>query len=188
MKQKKWLIPILALVLLVQMLAPVGLILYHQNLNRNIAEKGEVYRIAVTIDLITEGVVYYNLVNTYYGYPHTSTTYFILNTDKNGVTTLSNPLSEKPLGDKPYIRCVNPNEFPYSCAYETGIESLSYTERYLDPSRTDLYVPELLERQANITQNWYLELAVYQGGYAVRGIYDKDGVPCEQALRALLSA
>lgn len=186
MKQKKWLVPILVLVLLVQMLAPVGLILYHETLNRNIAEKGEIYRIAVSIDFISAGTVYYDLVDAHYGYSSASTTYFILYTDENGVTTLSDAFSEKPLDDEPYIRCVNPNEFPYRRAYETGITSLSYEERHLDPQRTDLYAPELLERQANITQNWYLELAVYQGGYAVRGIVNENGVPCEQILPQIL--
>lgn len=186
MKTKKLLTFLLALVLLVQLFAPVGLIVYHKTLNRDIETKGDIYRIAVIVDFITEGVVYYDLVNAYYGYPSASITYFILYPDENGITKLSNPFSEKPLDDKPYIRCVNPNGFPYRCAYDTGIETLSYNERYLDPSRTDLYAPELLERQADITQNWYVELAVYRGGYTVLGIVDENGVPCEEILQQVL--
>lgn len=53
MKQKKWRIPILVLVLLVQLLAPVGLITYHRQLNRNIETKGEIYRIADSLHACT---------------------------------------------------------------------------------------------------------------------------------------
>lgn len=113
-----------------------------------------------------------------------------LYSDENGITKLSNPFSEKPLDDKPYIRCVNRNEFPYRCAYDTGIETLSYDAWDYNLQRTDLYTQALLEQQAAVSQavaqNWYVELAVYRGGYTVLGIVNENGVPCEEILRQVL--
>ena len=46
------------------------------------------------------------------------------------------------------------------------------------------------EKQAAVSQavaqNWYVELAVYRGGYTVLGIVNENGVPCEEILRQVL--
>lgn len=187
MKQKKWRIPILVLVLLVQLLAPVGLITYHRQLNRNIETKGEIYRIAVSITRVCDGNLYYDLVDSFIMHYDTSTVYFILDTDENGITHLSNSLSEKPPADMPYIRCVNQNTFPFFCNYPIEDTSLDYSGVKINLNRLDLYSPELIAQQLAVAQKeWYLELSVYKGIYTVRGIFDENGVPCEEILRQVL--
>ncbi|MGN0572135.1 MAG: hypothetical protein ACI4K9_08145 [Candidatus Fimenecus sp.] len=188
MKQKKRLIPILVLVLLVQLLAPVGLIIYHNSLNRDIQTQGDIYRIEIEIHSINAGTVYYSPINFYIGYSEKpGTAYCTIHTNENGISGLDTPTAKKPSGDTPYIRCVNPNTFPYHCVYETGIQSLSYTDRKIDPTRTDLYAPSLIAQQAAFAEkDWYLELAVYRGNYTVLGIVDENGVPCEQVLQQIL--
>ncbi|MGN0568997.1 MAG: hypothetical protein ACI4N4_00655 [Candidatus Fimenecus sp.] len=187
MKQKKWLIPILALVLLVQILAPVGLILYHKNLNRDISEKGEIYRVAVSIESVYDGSVRYDFVDFYNPYSvNNSTAYFVLETDDNGMTSLSESLYEKPNEDIPYIRCVNTDAFPYNRTYLIEDTNLYYAGALIDISRTDLFAPELIAKQTVALQKWYLELSVYNGNFIVRGIFDENGTPCEQALKELL--
>ena len=188
MKQKKWLIPILSLVLLVQMLAPAGLILYHENLNRQIDSQGTQYRIPVLIDAVYEGTVQYSFVDTYLFYSGGGANYIALDTDGNGVTQLYNCYDEQPPTDIPYIRCVNRNAFPYKRTVSIADKSLVYSSepRFFDYSAEK--EQEMAIYRAVSYHEWFLHIAVYKGNCTVRGIYDKDGVPCEQALLALLSA
>lgn len=187
MKQKKWLIPILALVLLVQMLAPVGLILYHENLNRQIDAQGAQYRVAVIIDSVYEGTVQYSFTDTYLFYSGGGTTYIALDTDENGITQLRNCYDKQPPTDIPYIRCVNRNAFPYKRTVSIADKSIVYN------SEPQIFIysaekeKEMSIYRAVSEHEWFLHISVYKGNCTVRGIYDKDGVPCEQALRALLS-
>lgn len=179
MKRKKWLIPILTLVLLVQILAPVGLIVYHKNIDLNLHQKGEKYLFAIQIYYIGNGMVNYNFTDFHVGALGKSPAYFVIYTDENGVACLDKPIHEKPSEGTPYIRCTDTESFPYERTYETGDTDLMYVKTggiFHSDENIDLVA----------LKNWFLEVSVYKGNYAVLGIVDENGTPCEQALKELL--
>lgn len=178
MKQKKWLIPILVLVLLLQVLAPVGLIAYHNKVNRDLEQKGEIYRIPVSINSINYGDVYYRIKDFHFKYPEKLPAYFVLYTDVDGITYFNDLTYKKPSDDMPYIRFADTDLFPYSCMCQIEDTDLEYMRRYFYYDEDD---NDLVSKQ-----NWYLELTVYKGHYTIHGIVDEDGMPCEQLLNALL--
>lgn len=178
MKQRKWLIPVLVLVLLVQMLAPVGLIGYQHKANRDLEQKGKIYRIPVSINSIYYGDIYYHIKDFHFKYPEKLPAYFILYTDVDGITYFNDLTYKKPSGDTPYIRFADTDLFPYSCMCQIEDTDLEYLRRYPYSDEND---DDLVYHQ-----NWFLELTVYKGNYTIHGIVDDEGTPCEQLLSALL--
>ncbi len=172
MTKKKLLLPILWIVLFLQLLAPVGLILYQANLHKTLEEKGEIYRLNVQIYSIETGKVYYNLTDPLPYYDIMGTEYIRILPAEDGYMRLHGISKQKPQDGSPYIRVRSDDDFPMNRSLDVENDTYQYInywgnrmpELFWDTSQYDLFADG----------QWYLEIKVYKGNCKVLGLFNQS--------------
>lgn len=173
MRKKKLWIVIFAIVLALQIATPVGMILWHTDLNRKILEEGTEYRLRAEISNVINNHIYYDLpdLDRYplaYG---ENTPYYLLEPLDDGFTALVKTY-QNPEKDAEYI-LKSADPFPEYCNY-----TCNTAQNYLT-----IADERLLQEEACT-----LTLCVYNHRYTVTGLYDSQGRPIEVLLEELYNA
>lgn len=173
MRKKKLWIVVFAVIMALQIATPVGMILWHTDLNRKILEKGTEYRLRVEISNVVNNHIYYWVVD-FERYPFAygeNTPYYLLEPLDDGFTGLRKTY-QKPEKDDEYI-LDTADSFPYGGNYVCD-----EAQDYLTDD------DEWLLREEACT----LTIRVYRHRYTVTGLYDSQGRPIEVLLEELHSA
>lgn len=165
MVKKKITVPLLILVFLLQLCAPIGLIAYHTELEKNILQYGTDYNFKVYITAIRDHTVYYHPMDYYYRNAHAP--YIPIQMQSDGFATLGIPTADKPK-DTPYLYVNSNKNFPNRGLEAKTASDLQYT--------SELYVGE--------ENTVYVRVRVYKGHSTVLGLY-VNGTPLDDWLSAL---
>lgn len=170
MRKNKVLLPILILVFLLQLLAPIGLIAYQTVLEKNILQYGTDYKFKVDIHQIQDGTVQYRVQGFYYF--DSRTPYASIVTASDGFSELDYPGPATKPKDTPYLYIPSQKSFP-NAILEIGTTSkIRYINSY------NIYNESFFE---NATV--YVQVRVYQGHGTVLGLY-VNGTPLDDWLAA----
>ncbi len=185
----------LIIVLLLQLSAPVGLIVYAKKSEKNMQENGALYKMEITILSIYEGVMRYDFTDIgtaatlyeHYFSPSNKRMYLLLETDENGQAFFRENTLEKPSGDIPYIQ-VDAERFNALTQYDVPETVPSYSQwRHITEANAYLYEESTIENWDPVAaQKWYLYLRVYNGRFTVEEITDAYGNPVETRLPELV--
>lgn len=170
MRKKKVLLPILILVFLLQLLAPIGLITYQTALEKNILQHGTDYKFKVDIHQIQDGTVQYRLQGFYYF--DSRAPYASIVTASDGFSELYYPGTATKPKDMPYLYIPSQKSFPNPDLEISTASEIRYRNSY------GRYTEWLFENETV-----YALVRVYQGHSTVLGLY-VNGTPLDDWLAA----
>lgn len=162
MRKKKLLLPVLIFVFLLQLCAPIGLITYHNALEKNILQYGTDYKFKAEIIEMRDGTIRYRVQDAYYYWDAHRPYYIAIRTEADGFAVLSMPTDDKPQ-DTPYLYVNNGKNFPNGLLEISTENKLHYRELQ------DFYITKQFE-----SEEVYLKVRVYQGHNTVLGLYVND--------------
>lgn len=158
MRKNKVLLPILILVFLLQLLAPIGLISYQSKLEKNILQYGTDYKFRAQIHQIRDGTVQYRLEGFYYF--DSFTPYAPIRTSSDGISELYFPGTARKPKDEPYLYVPSQKSFPNSDLEIATAGTLQYSNSYY-LSENSLFENEPI----------YVSVRIYEGHATVLGLY-----------------
>lgn len=193
MKNKK-LAVCLILVLVLQLLVPVGMIAFSTTSERDLQENGTVFKMEIRIESVYDGVLRFSFTDeNYFGFlaahldyskPNASV-YMIMGTDAYGQGRFADCVLERPIDDLPYMR-VDAKKMEELSSYEVP-ETVPLYFQYSEYAIRNWWNPDTAQKQDLVAeQKWYLHLLVYKGKFQVQGITDEYGNSAETQLPKLL--
>ena len=178
MRKHKLLLVIFAVVLALQIMTPIGMILWHTGLNKKILKEGKEYRFRAHIFEAYDGTVYYDLTDTHeplHSYRESGTPRYVLKPLDDGFTEIEVVYKKPPKGQDYFLENANMESLVGSYESDATAESPWSFSDYSD-TRED-YVKILQEEECTLT------MRVYRHRCTVTGLYDSKGRPIDEFLR-----
>lgn len=177
MRKQKLLLVIFAVVLALQIMTPIGMILWHTDLNKKILEEGKEYRFRARIHEAHDGTVYYDLTDMHeplHNYRESSTPCYVLKPLDDGFTEIEVVYQKPPKGQDYFLENANMESLAGSYESDATAESPWSSSAY---STREDYVKILQEEECTLT------MRVYRHRSTVTGLYDSKGRPIDEFLR-----
>lgn len=159
---KKLMLPILIISIVIQLLVPVGMIVYGNKAEDDWEKYGKEFKVKVYVQNINAGLIYYNFYDYYNWYDLGS--YATIKEDSEGYVNLFADVNESKPETSDYIRVTRDNkaklvDFPIN---------VDYTSWKVDE------------------ESAYLIIKVYNGNFEIVNLY-MDGIPAEEWVKAKIS-
>lgn len=193
MKNKKLAVGLI-LVLILQLLVPVGMIAFSTTSEKDLQENGTVFKMEIRIESVYDGVLRFSFTDENYSnflFAHldyskpNASVYMIMGTDAYGQGRFANCVSERLGNDLPYMR-VDAKGMEELSSYEVP-ETVPYYFCNALYYATQNSNSDTAQKQDSVAaQKWYLHLLIYKGKFQVQGITDEYGNPAETQLPKLL--
>ena len=178
--KKKWILVLLCAVIVLQLSALAGFIMYYNNLDSKIETQGTEYRFRVLLESIEpDGTIHFSTGNGYddlftYDYYYSgdsnSTKAVRLKVDADGFASFGSRLDSVPK-DGDYLLLNRPNAFPNTTEYASGNTAL------YNPTNFNLLSyyhnkTSRIDSDVSFEQpEAYVTVRIYQGHAAITGMY-----------------